>query len=281
MRGDLDLGAFATTGLEADVVGAIAALGALEGATMAHLRNVLVTATHKDARVTAFLVTWAYEKYWIADALRAIIAASSRDSGGMTVEATAGVAAATGTASRDAPMHPDTASAGRGPIRRALAGYLQGWAAVGAHMALGMVDDLVLRVAYERAVAASGSDALDAVVRRILDVKARHAQFFDEEMRRRFRSSPKSVRLARRELRRTTWPLGSAALAPAERERFLRFAYGGTEDEDDGAIHADDGGNGSVRAPLARLEYDLAALSGIDARTAAIVGAGLAVRHPA
>ena len=180
MRGDLDLGAFATTGLEADVVGAIAALGALEGATMAHLRNVLVTATHKDARVTAFLVTWAYEKYWIADALRAIVAASSLDSGGATVGATDGVAAATGTASRDARMHRDAASAGRGPIRRALAGYLQGWAAVGAHMALGMVDDLVLRVAYERAVAASGSDALDAVVRRILDVKARHAQFFDE-----------------------------------------------------------------------------------------------------
>ena len=43
---------------------------------MAHLRNVLVTPTHKDARVTAFLVTWAYEKFWIADALPAIVEAN-------------------------------------------------------------------------------------------------------------------------------------------------------------------------------------------------------------
>jgi hypothetical protein len=274
LRDDLDLGAFATAGFGADVVAALAALGALEGATMAHLRNVLVTPTHKDARVTAFLVTWAYEKYWIADALRSIVDASSGDSDSATVDAPADAAAAARATSLGARTRRDAASAGRGPVRRALAGFAQGSAVVGAHLALGLVADLVLRVAYERAVAGSGSVALAVVVRRILDVKSRHARFFDEEMRRRFRSSQKSVRLARREVRRTTWPLASAALAPAERERFLRFAFGGPDD-------AGEGLHGAVRAPLDGLERDLAALPGMDAGTAAVVRAGLAARHPA
>src|SRR5688500_15777566 len=73
LRDDLDLDAVAAAPLPPDVVAALGALAVLEGATMAHLRNVLVTNTHKDARVTAFLVTWAFEKFWIADALRAIV----------------------------------------------------------------------------------------------------------------------------------------------------------------------------------------------------------------
>ena len=63
--------------LAADVRGELAMLAVLEAATMAHLRNVLVTHTHKDARVTAFLVTWAFEKFSIADALRGIVDASA------------------------------------------------------------------------------------------------------------------------------------------------------------------------------------------------------------
>ena len=46
---------------------------------MEHLRNLLVTATHKDARVTAFLVTWAFEKFWMADAIDAVLVAHGSD----------------------------------------------------------------------------------------------------------------------------------------------------------------------------------------------------------
>lgn len=43
---------------------------------MSSLRNVLVTPLPKDARVTAFLVTWAFEKFWIADALQLVLTAN-------------------------------------------------------------------------------------------------------------------------------------------------------------------------------------------------------------
>ena len=58
LRDELDLAAIAGAPLPRDIERTLAALAALEGATMAHLRNVLVTSTHKDARVTAFLVTF-------------------------------------------------------------------------------------------------------------------------------------------------------------------------------------------------------------------------------
>ena len=150
-------------------------------------------------------------------------------------------------------------------MRRAFAGFTQGWAVVGAHMALGLVDDLVLGAAYTRVAGDSTDAALGAAVERIVAVKRRHTRFFDEEVRRRLPTSARAARLARRELRRTTWPLGSAALTVDQRTAFARFTFGGAE--------------GSALA--ADLERDIAALPGIDARTAAIVLRGLAGRRAA
>jgi hypothetical protein len=248
LRDGLDLTRYGADPLSAEVVRVLEALAALEGATMAHLRNVLVTPTHKDARVTAFLVTWAYEKFWIADALQAIAAAN----GGAPHRASA--------AASDARTRRPAASAGRGPVRRALAGFAQGWPVIGAHVTVGLVDDWMLRAAYEHVARASANDALDAVVRRILDVKERHTRFFQEEAHRRLAASPKAARLARRELERTEWPLGSTVLGRADRDDLVRFVFGG----DEGAVLA------------ARLERDIARLPGLDGRAAASVLRGLA-----
>ena len=261
LRGELDLDAVAGAPLAPDLVAVLAALAALEGATMAHLRNVLVTNTHKDARVTAFLVTWAFEKFWIADALRAIVDASR----------VSGPGSDTGPVGARPPVRTPTAtsggaaSGGRGPVRRAFAGITQGWAVIGAHMAVGLVDDRMLGTAYERVAESSTSATLDAVVARIVAVKERHTRFFEEEVQRRLTASPRASRLARRELRRTAWPLGAAALTAEQRAAFSRFAFGGPE--------------GDARA--VELERGIRALPGVDARTAEILRRGLAGRRAA
>ena len=245
LRDELDLPAIAAAPLAPDVARTLEALARLEGATMAHLRNVLVTSTHKDARVTAFLVTWAFEKYWIADALRAVVAAG------------------TGRAPEAASAPGDAVAAsgarGRGPVRRALAGFTQGWAIVGAHMAVGYVDERMLRAAHLRMIDVADSSALAAAVHRILVVKARHEAFFASEARRRLVASPRAARLARRELRRTPWPLGGSELAPTERAAFARSAFGGEAGE----------------AALRSLELDVRGLPGLDARAAASVSGAL------
>ena len=78
-RAELQLDAIRASGLGADAIRLLRLLRDLERTTMQRMRNLLVTATHKDARVTAFLTTWAYEKFWIADALDAVLEATGDD----------------------------------------------------------------------------------------------------------------------------------------------------------------------------------------------------------
>jgi hypothetical protein len=233
LRHDLDVTSIAAAPLPADVLGVLGVLAVLEAATMPHLRNVLVTHTHKDARVTAFLVTWAFEKYWIADALRAIVDAGS---GASSAGAGGGLGAAPGLDAAQRAGDPGrfrwrtgtrSGSRVRGPVRRAVAGFTQGWDVVGAHLAVGLVDDLVLGAVYDRVLVGTPHAALHAALGQITAVKARHTRFFDEEVRRRLSASDRATRLARRELRRMPWPLGSAALTEAERAGFSEYAFGG------------------------------------------------------
>ena len=81
---------------------------------MQHLRTVLVTPTHKDARITAFLTTWAFEKYWIADALSAIL--SAHEAAGR-LDARIGAQARLPRGARA--LRPDSRVARRQPDRRA------------------------------------------------------------------------------------------------------------------------------------------------------------------
>lgn len=243
LRDDLDLDGIASVRHDRDVVAVLGDLRALEGATMAHLRNVLVSPTHKDARVTAFLVTWAFEKFWIADALAAVIEAC----GG-----SAGVAGGP-----DATL-PRGIRRGSGPVRRALAGFTQGSDIVGAHLTVGLADDWIGEALYARVLAHDPS--LAVAVARVAAIRERHTRFFAGESSRRVPASRKAARLARRELRITPWPLGAAALAPGRRRELARFAWSGPDG----------------RAALGTLERRIAGIPGIGAAAASAVSRRLA-----
>src|SRR5690606_7587505 len=83
-RGEIDVETLARTGLPRCAVLVIRVLRDRERGTLARLRHLLVTAPHKDARVTAFLATWAFEKYWLADALDAVLDAVGADTSPLT-----------------------------------------------------------------------------------------------------------------------------------------------------------------------------------------------------
>ena len=119
----------------------------------------------------------------------------------------------------------------------------------------------MLHEIYERvSSSASGGSALADALATIIAVKARHTAFFETESRRRLGASPRAARLARRELRRSPWPLGAAVIDPLRRRAVAKFTWSGPA--------------GTER--LESLERRIAALPGIGTSAASTVRASLA-----
>ncbi len=220
-RESLRLVEFGAHPLSVDSLRTVRYLARLEGGTMEQLRNLLVTATHKDARITAFLVTWAFEKFWIADALDAVLEANgqpkSHDGGD-------------GSPRRSR----SEAVERRGPVRRAITGLLKGVPLIGVHVTCGLVDEWITRAAYDRLDTASASPALSSTIGTIRGVKDRHLAFFDDEARRRLATDRRSVALTRASLPRQSWPLGAIDRSADDRSFFDAWVFGG----DDGRARA-------------------------------------------
>jgi len=215
-RETLRLDEFVTKPLSGESLRAVRYLARLESGTMEQLRNLLVTATHKDARITAFLVTWAFEKFWIADALDAVLEANGQRKSHEAAE---------GSTRRSRIESVER----RGPIRRAITGLIQGVPIIGVHVTSGLVDEWITRAAYDRLETVSANPALSSAIATILGVKARHVAFFDHEARERLADDPRAVSLTRRSLERQVWPIGAIDRADDDRSFFESFVFGSDE----------------------------------------------------
>lgn len=215
-RAHLELAAYRRSPLDPATVELVDLLARLEHGALSYLRSVLVTPTHKDARVTAFLVTWAYEKYWVADALEQVAAAH--------------------------PPHPSTVAdvprlrrvrlglAERlEPITESVVTNLIGDDVVAVHTAAAAIDEWIVQSAYRRLAERVTHPQFAATLERLLAVKRPHGTFLAADARDRLAASPRAGRLARRRLSRTTWPLGSAAEPPALVARLLGDVVGAGE----------------------------------------------------
>lgn len=209
-RSGLELARYTVDPLDGDTLELVRLLARLERGALSYLRSVLVTPTHNDARMTAFLVTWAYEKYWLADALEAIADAHA--------------------AQADAPA-PSVALRLRRvwhalderlePIRESVVANLIGEDVIAVHCLAGALDEWLMQAAYRRLSETTSHPGLARTLGELLEVKQRHREFFDTQAQQRLETSPAAAKLARRRLRRMAWPLGSADEPPATLARLL------------------------------------------------------------
>ena len=232
-RSEIDGDAIAGAGLSADAVHLIRVLRDLERGTLDRMRNLLVTATHKDARVTAFLATWAFEKFWVADALDTVLTAAGAE-----------LAPLEGPKRRTASERAER----RGPIRRAIAGNIAGEQLVAAHVTTGLVDELITQVAYRKVGEVAA--VLSSLVHTLIEVKDRHVHFLVEEAEHKLAASSRAVRLTRKAIAQAAWPIGATEIPAADRTFFETFVFG----DSDG------------RAAATRIGERLSALPGLAAQ---------------
>lgn len=209
-REGLGLESYRESPLSDETLRVLRYLQIVERATMTHLRSVLVTATHKDARITAFLVTWAYEKYWIADALEQIILGHQPE----------------GTEADRSPFRTPVERT----IRESIYANIVGVPMIAVHMSLGTVDEWLTQAAYRRILELSPHPQLTATIGSFLSVKERQLDFFEAQARFRLTESPRARSLTRKRLAKTPWPIGAKAEPDSETRFFFDHVFRGAPD---------------------------------------------------
>ncbi|GAA2223796.1 hypothetical protein N1031_00810 [Herbiconiux moechotypicola] len=215
-RSEIDLEAFAERPLDPATVRLLAYARELERSTMTYLRNVLVTPTHKDARVTAFLTTWAFEKYWIADSFEVIVKAHGQES----------LAAQVQQLPRLRALGLELAERAT-PIVESFRANSIGTDVIALHLASVTVDEWIVEAAYRRLAELDPHPVLVALLEHVATVKARHRLFVVADTERRLAGSKRARSLARRGLRRIAWPIGASSLATSETTFFYEHLLDG------------------------------------------------------
>lgn len=198
----------AMNALPAPALSALGYLWQIERTALVRMRDVLVTPTHAETRVSAFLTTWAYEQHWLAATLQRLLDTSGRPFPEL-VDTKLGQM----RRSWDDRAHPAVA---------AIATNLMGAEITGAHMVTAWLDTAVLTLTYRRL--GEIEPGLKELTEAITQMKNRHLDFYAEEANTRLARSATARRIARSAVTRWRFPgTHYAGPAPARAHIFPLF----------------------------------------------------------
>ncbi len=211
--------------LPAGVIAVLAHGERVESGTVAWLRDLLVTPTHSDPVVTAFLTTWAYERHWIGATLRSIVADQAQRGAGQQTEAPEQQRSPEQQphAEPQTPWHERAAvqiSDRVSPALSALSSNVLGRPVVAGHMATGLADTLALRLTFIR-LAHMCPDLADLSAA-VLRCTEPHLRFYTEQVNVIAATDRRSKRYVHRALKGWRWP-GSRTGDRARTGAMLRF----------------------------------------------------------
>lgn len=208
---DLDLGVFRDDPLPEDVLRALRYMHDVESHTVCYLRDLLLTSSHQDPRITTFLTMWNYEEFFHGVAIGQVLAAHGEAS----------------EAERIGPMRQRIAAKDKyAPLGSMLGSALLGEDFVALHMTWGAVNEWSTQTGYERLVEKAAHPVLTTLLERIARQEARHIAFYATEARERLARSAKARRVTRLALRKLWAPVGSAVMPEAETSFLLDYLMG-------------------------------------------------------
>jgi hypothetical protein len=210
---DIDFDAFRTDPLDADTLRCLRYMHDVEGHTICYLRDILVTAAHRDPDVTAFLACWSYEEHWHGDAIARVLHAH-----GETAGPTRLAAVRRRHPRRDA-VRPLLFALGSTVTKHMVA----------VHMAWGAVNEWTTQAGYGRLAKKADHPVLSELLKRIMRQEGRHIDFYAGEASRRLEVSAAARRITRKALRTWWEPVGSGVM-PDEEVEFLAWHLFGDEE---------------------------------------------------
>lgn len=210
---DLDLAnAFRERPLSPETLRCLRYMHDIESHTVCYLRDLLLTESHQDPRITTFLTTWAWEEQWHGVALAKVLEAHGELAGNERVAATR---RALGVKDRIA------------PLLNTLGSVLARRDFVAVHMTWGALNEWSTQAGYARLAALEDHPVLTELLERIQRQEARHIAFYATEARERLAASPRAQKLVRLALTRLWAPVGSGVVPKEETAFLVQHLLGG------------------------------------------------------
>lgn len=216
--GDLDFGTFATHPLPENTLRSLRYMCDVEYHTVCYLRDMLVTPSHTDGDVSAFMTMWNREEFWHGEALAAVLAAH-----GVTVDYDALKAKRVKLGWKDR----------LDPVKQTIMGGLVGKDFIATHMSWGAVNEWSATAAYTRLAEMESHPALSELLRRIAKQETRHVAFYASQARDRLNASKKARVVTRFALSNFWGPVGSTIMEPDEVTHVMNHLFGSAEGLDE------------------------------------------------
>lgn len=213
---DLDFTAFETRPLSDDGLRCLRYMSDIENHTVCYLRDLLVTPSHADPEITAFLTMWNFEEYWHGEALAAVLTAHGMPGG---VEHVREVRRAQGRRDRFA------------PIKQSLLAQAVGEDFIAVHMTWGAINEWCTHAGYARMIERERHPVLTELLERIMRQETRHVAFYVSQARARLAASRRARRLTRFAVRKFWRPVGSGVMPESETRHLLSYLLAGPEGE--------------------------------------------------
>jgi hypothetical protein len=211
---DLDFGAFESAPLGEATLRTVRYMCNVEYHTVCYLRDLLVTPSHKERDVNAFMTMWNREEYWHGEALAAVLARH-----GITIDYDELKAARVKLEWRDK----------LAPLRQSIMGNIVGDDFVAVHMSWGAANEWSATASYRRLAALEKHPALSPLLQRIGQQETRHTAFYATQARKRLEKSKMARTLTRLALSKAWRPVGSSISEEADLDHVMKHLFSGAD----------------------------------------------------
>jgi len=191
---DLDFDEFVTNPLPEATLRALRYMCDVEYHTVCYLRDLLVTPSHEEDDVSAFMTMWNREEFWHGEALAAVLGAH-----GITVDFDELKATRMKLGWKDR----------LDPVKQSILGNIVGKDFIAVHMTWGAANEWSAVAAYNRMAELEKHPVLAVLLKRIAKQEARHVAFYTTQARERLARSKKARVITRFALSKAWGPVGS------------------------------------------------------------------------